>query len=446
MGGHKTLILEFPFPEMLMALGYRVFGYDMGVARLVTLLFFAGSAAYLFLIVARVASRQLAAVSTAVYLVMPLSLFYSRAVEIDFFAVFFAHAMTYHLLRALESGAPGHLVLGTAAATMAFLVKAPYAFYLFLPLGVFAWRRPRVPSALMLGTAVSASVAAFFIWRAHANSVNSGAPDWSFIPGYFKFVNMGGWYYGPLHMRWDPQVWWGLALRFHQYVATPFGSVLFVAGLVASARAAVEGAWCRVAPLWAWLVGVLAYVAIFLNLNVVHVYYQIPLLAVTAVFIAIAIDVPRELSGQRHRATGLAASLVLFTAFAGGAVATAERNFYKDEGVRIEAGEVIRRHTPPGSLIVGAEDSPDTDCRDPRLLFLAQRYGRAISKRDLTSDLLKRYRGIGADYLAVLSESATGSGEFQWCPMVGYPLGHRPWVVHIAEPAQCRGTAPGQTP
>ena len=93
MGGHKTLILEFPFPELLIALAYRLFGYDLAIARMVTLLFFVASAAYLFLIVGRVASRHLAAVSTAVYLVMPLSLFYSHAVHIDFFAVFFAHAM-----------------------------------------------------------------------------------------------------------------------------------------------------------------------------------------------------------------------------------------------------------------------------------------------------------------------------------------------------------------
>ena len=312
---------------------------------------------------------------------------------------------------------------------MAFLVKAPYAFYLLLPLAVFAWRGPRARSALVLAAAVSASVAALSIWRAHADFVSSGAPDWSFIPGYFKFVNMGAWYYGPLSMRWDPQVWSGLALRFHEVVATPFGSVLFFAGVVASARATVKGAWWRVAPLWAWLVGVLAYVAIFLKLNVVHVYYQIPLLAVTAVFIAIATDVPTELIGQRHRAAGLACSLALFMVFAGGAVATAERNFYKDEGMRVEAGEVIRRHTPPGSLIIAAEDSPDTDCRDPRLLFEAQRSGWTISKRDLTSDLLGKYRGIGADYLAVLSESGAWAGEFQGCTMVGYPLGHRPWVV-----------------
>lgn len=48
MGNYKTVILEFPFPEALLAIAFILFGYHEALARLITLSFFAGSAAYLF--------------------------------------------------------------------------------------------------------------------------------------------------------------------------------------------------------------------------------------------------------------------------------------------------------------------------------------------------------------------------------------------------------------
>ena len=84
MGSYKTVILEFPFPEALMALMYHILGYHLYLARVVTFLFFAGSAIYLYFIVCYVLRKRLAMIATAVYMILPLSLFYSRAVHVDF--------------------------------------------------------------------------------------------------------------------------------------------------------------------------------------------------------------------------------------------------------------------------------------------------------------------------------------------------------------------------
>ena len=437
MGSHKTLILEFPFPEMLMALAYRLFGYHLEVARIVTLLFFAGSTAYLFMIVGRFAGARLAAISAAVYLVMPLSLFYSRAIHVDFFAVFFAHAMAYHLMRAMEERTLVHFALGTAAASMAFLIKAPYAFYLFLPLAVLAAQRPSVRSFLVPSTALVAALATFSIWRIHTNTINSSAPDWSFIPGYIKFVDMGAWYYGALDMRWNPKVWMTILGRFREHVATSFGSILCLLGIALSGREGLKSSWRRAVLLWAWILGVLGYVAIFLNLNYIHDYYQIPLLAVTAVCIAIPIQ--RTLVWlRRWPVAGEIGSLTLLAAFAVGSFSVAERDFFKDEGIRVEAGGVIQKNSLPASLIVAAEDTRGTDCRDPRLLYQAQRYGWPISRRELTPDILKAYRNLGANHLAILTKSRADSSEIFGCTLVEYPLERQPWRVLLADLSHCR--------
>ena len=104
MGSHKTVVLEFPLPELLMAMAYRAFGHHLELARLVTLTFFLASACYLALIVRRLFGSRLAFSCVAIYGVLPLGLFYSRAIHIDFAAVFCAHALVYHSMRACDEG------------------------------------------------------------------------------------------------------------------------------------------------------------------------------------------------------------------------------------------------------------------------------------------------------------------------------------------------------
>jgi hypothetical protein len=208
----------------------------------------------------------------------------------------------------------------------------------------------------------------------------------------------------------------------------------------------LRGSWRRVAPLWAWILGVLAYVVIFLNLNYIHDYYQIPLLAVAAVCIAVPVDGAIALLRHRHPTAATIGCLALLATFAVRAIAAGERDFFKDDGIRVEAGALIRAHTPPHSLLVAAEDDRGTDCRDPRLLFHAQRYGWAISFRNLTPDLLKAYRRLGASHLAVLTRSGTVPSEFNGCQLAEHPLERRPWRVLLADLGACRGLEPKGSP
>jgi hypothetical protein len=125
MGGHRTLALEFPLPEALMALAFDLFGFHLAVARLVTLLFFCGSAVYLFLLVRRLFGERAAWPALAVYLVLPLGQFYSRALHVDFSAVFFAHAMAWHLLRGYERRSALHNLAGVFSAPSPFWSRRP---------------------------------------------------------------------------------------------------------------------------------------------------------------------------------------------------------------------------------------------------------------------------------------------------------------------------------
>ena len=278
MGNYKTVVLEFPFPETLMAIAYNLFGPNIAYARLITLLFFMGSAIYLFFVVKYLFDDHVAFIATAIYIILPLSLFYSRAVHVDFCAVFFAHAMVYYFLRGYEEKSLKFNLVGMLAACMAFLVKAPYVFYFVLPLLCFMLTRFNLKKISCFLLLISVPVILFIIWHLHVNRINSAAPDWFFIPGYGKFVNMANWYYGPLVMRWDSRIWKTLLRRLQFEVVSKTGAYLFFLGLIGSFIKYITLKKRRrsLLFLWTWLAGVFCYLLIFLNLNNIHNYYQIP--------------------------------------------------------------------------------------------------------------------------------------------------------------------------
>jgi 4-amino-4-deoxy-L-arabinose transferase-like glycosyltransferase len=432
MGSYKTVILEFPFPEALMALMYHILGYHLYLARVVTFLFFAGSAIYLYLIVCLVLRKRLAIIATAVYMILPLSLFYSRAVHVDFFAVFFAHAMTYHLLRASQEPSLRHLILGLVGGCMAFLIKAPYAFYFGLPLLALTLHGPKLRKIVCLAAGLCVPILVFIVWRGYADAINGTAPEWGFLPGYFKLVNLENWYYGPLEMRWNPTVWQTLFSRFIYEVASPAGAALFMIGAFLSFINLLRRHSEADLFLWAWLLGVLSYVAVFLNLNFIHDYYQIPLLAIASIFIAIAIELPLRLFGHSSRKFASILSLLLYGLVAVNSLTYAETHFFKLDSIRIEAGEVINRHTPPGALIIAAPDVLGTDCRDPRLLYRAKRNGWSIPKEHLSRDLIAALKGLGAQYLIVVAP-AENADEICGYRVEAHPLSNPPWNVFIAK-------------
>lgn len=403
MGDYKTLVLNFPLPETLVAVGYHILGGpNIIYARVVTLAFFLGSALYLFAIVSYLCNQRLARLTVMTYLVLPLGLFWSRAAaHIDFPAVFFSHAMLYYLLRGYDENRTALVIVGSIVGVFAFLVKAPYAFYLFLPLGFHMISHPKTSALAKVTPLLVIPVVSFLLWRYHAETTNASAPDWFFIPGYFKFVNMGGWYFGPLAQRLSLHNWLILGKRFIVEVASPLGFCLFVAGIFVRRSAIASTRFFRL-----WLVGCILYLLIFFNLNLVHDYYQIPFLAISSFFIAASLDriwcmVAAKL--PRFDWCGNLALLAIGTCLLANSVWVAETIYYAVDWVRVTAGRIVREYTPENSLIIAATSMPGAAPQDPRLLYQSQRNGWSVRSADLSRSVVQELIGEGAQYLAILS-------------------------------------------
>ncbi len=429
MGDHRTLILEFPLYEAVSAAGYRIFGPRHLIARWVTLFFFVGSTLFLFLFVRSITDRETARLATVISMIVPLSLFYSRAIHIDYSALFFAHAMAWLWTEAIKRNSGIRLWMGSVPAALALVIKAPYVLP-FVP--VLVWMtitRRRWKLVLRHSPGLLLPALAFAGWQWHAMVVNGAAPDWSFIPTYRRFTNNAHWYFGGLSMRLNSAHWLLIGHRVIFEITGWIGLTLALGGL---GLRATERRWT---VLW-WLAGAGIGVMVFFNLNVMHNYYQLALVGPISVVIALGI---LRITDRMKAGPILQyfLPLVLILAIGAESVRWSERHYYTVLEPLRTAGLAIGAIVPKGELVIVSFGGLDP--RSPHLLYRARRYGWSIPERDLKPALVERLRAEGASWLAIVASEPPSGPLAQ--NLRGFPVRvtklpdtvTRLFVYHLAE-------------
>jgi Dolichyl-phosphate-mannose-protein mannosyltransferase len=400
LGAHRTLLFEFPLVEALSAMLYHVTGPIPLGDRLVALAFFLLATVYFHRIVRRLAGRRPAWLATLVWLALPLGQFYSRAAHVDFAATALAHMLLFHTLRAFERRDLRHAAIAAGAGALAAMIKAPYVLPLLPPLAL-AWLAAPALVTLGLGAvSMGGTAIAFALWRHHVDATNAAAPDWSFLPGYYKEVNPLGWYFGQPHQRFELEPWIRLSRRLLHDVATPLGAIAAAFGLgwqdrrTSSTRADAFRLEARAFGL-AWALGAFVYLLVFFPLNVIHNYYQIPFLAPAALFAGLGLD-----RLWKHHAGAGAAALALL--LVGTLWTVHSLGYYRVDWLRVEAGRAISAHVPEGDLVVASDFGAGYS--DPRLLARADRMGWSVAIPDLTPERIARLDSLGARWVAVVTD------------------------------------------
>jgi hypothetical protein len=400
LGAHRTLIFEFPIVEALSALLYRVTGPDPVADRLVALGFYLVATAYFLRIVRRLAGHRPAWLATLVWLALPLGQFYSRAAHVDFAATAFTHALLYHGIRAFELRSTPHALVAAVAGALAAMIKAPYVLPVLAPLALAGFAVPTLATLVLAGVSLGGTALAFALWRHHVDAVNAAAPDWSFLPGYYKEVNPLWWYFGDLRQRFEAAPWIKLARRLVFDVATPLGALAALAGLgwndrrTSTSRAEPMRLEARAFAL-VWLAGALLYLAVFFPLNVIHNYYQIPFLAPVALLAGLGLD----RVWRRHAVAGAVAVAIVV---AGAFWTVRSLGYYRVDWLRVEAGREIGARVPRGELVVASDHG--SGYSDPRLLARADREGWSLAIPDLTPGRLDTLAALGARWVAVVTD------------------------------------------
>ena len=404
MGGHKTLALEFPLPEYLVAQLYKVFGPYLWVARTFFLLCFLASVVYLYKSLRIIFSNLVPEISILIYGLAPLALFYSRAIHIDFFVFVFTFAMLYYCMKAIQSGKIRYLWIALLGASVAFVVKAPYVFYFSIPIVLYAVQQGKFWWFAKRSIIFVLPVMLLIQWSSYAKSINSEIPDWSFIPNFNNFTEMWYWYFGTWRQRSALSNWSTIGTRIVWEVLGYSGSILALLGLVLYSKNK-QYYWTL-----SLVLGTLLYAVLFFNLNLIHNYYQLPFVVCGAVVIAMGIQALTDRLKNRKK---LAIVVLVCTlgVFAFESIYFAETNYYtKNEGMELIADE-IRSNSSKEDLIVVSFGGLSPQC--PLLLQPAGRYGWSIPINDLTPNIIyELWKSGKATKLAVVYNGYF-EGEFQ---------------------------------
>lgn len=431
MGAHRTLALEFPLPEALMAAVYRVAGPGEDRARVLTLLFFAAGTWYFFLLVRRLCGPWTAFGSAAAYAVLPLSWFYSRAVLIDFYVICIAHAWAYHWLRAVAERSTLHLVVGAVLLGLGALIKPHLLIPVGIPVLAVVGVRAR-HDLLRFAAAGAAALVLPALWRVYVEHLNQAIPDWWFLPDYFKHAGrvLYGFYFGSMFLLPLQVSLPILGQRLGFEVLTPLGLALFVLGSVSllQGRGERPAAGSRTFFML-WLVGSVLFVLLFYLVNVIHNYYQLSLLAPAALGIGAGLDLLRRMRIGASHVPGRIAAVLAFCLLAGSGWRYAETHYYRPQWELINAGRELQARIPQHALVVVSLEL--TDVRDPRTLYYARREGWSLPLKRLTPQILEALRKEGARYLAILAQTLPANLDFLPPVWAEVPLEIVPWRLWV---------------
>ena len=118
---------EPPVIEVLSVLGYRMGrGERLWIPRVLTTLIWLTGAAFLFVLVRRLADADAALVSTAFYLLLPYSVFAGRAFMCDPLMVSLFVAALYFVVRYLDAPTRGRFIAAACVSAAAVLAKPLY--------------------------------------------------------------------------------------------------------------------------------------------------------------------------------------------------------------------------------------------------------------------------------------------------------------------------------
>ena len=391
MGGYKTLILEFPLPEAVVALTFQIVGDSIFGARFLFLSFFLLAVYFFYRIVKLAFDSSLAKLAALIYLALPLSLFYSRAIHIDFCALFLAYALLFYFMKAVNHKSNTYLLISALAGILAFLVKVPYVFYLALPMLVYAVQQKQLRWVVRRSWMYLPAIVVFVIWQQHVYAVNGAAPDWDYIFSYRKFDQNSFWYFGNWEQRMSLYHWWVLLKRGVLEVAGPGSIVFFLIGLFRIRF------FQNKLFIIAWMIGIGIYVLIFFNLNFVHNYYQLPLLAPVSVVVAMSIQWLESIKPYLLP-LALLCLVILNLGF------TESQYYHVDEQDEM-IGTIIRQHTNADDLVIISYAR--YDCRNPKLLFRARRNGWSIEELAINAEVIGRlWKEEGADYWAYIGKQS----------------------------------------
>jgi len=369
---------EFPLFTYLVALLYKVFGFDEILGRLVAIAFSMGSIWFLYLLGKRYFDETSAIVACGIFAVLPFSVYYSRTFMPESAMIFFSISMIYMFARWLDTRKWSHFILASLFSTLAFLVKLP-TLYMGAPLLFLAWNkfRGKIFYQPLLYVFVIAILIPLTLWYSYIASLQfetyGGSNIWlDMLKDYEVLFTL---------RYWKLIFWTRLVEKMFAFTVFPF--------VVLGMRAYTSNKENYV--LHTWFFSICLYFIIAAKYNFIHEYYQVPIIPVGCLFAGkfIADFYRKNTSGDGYKSGKLwLVTLMIIFIPIHSIYKLNGRLDYNDTYLKISAA-VQQKTVRTDRLIVGETVST------PRVFYYSQRKGWGYSIFDKITpsrleDLIKK--------------------------------------------------------
>lgn len=374
--------VEFPVINATTAILSKSFsGLTLEVwGRLTSIIFSLGSVLMIFLLVKNLISSKVALLASAIFAVLPFNIFFHRTILPEVPMVFFSLAAIYYFYRWLERNKLSDFFLSLGAVAIGLLLK-PFILFLGLPMLYLTYKKwgVKIFSKKSLYIYLLLSLLPFILWRLWVSQFPEG------IPSYTWLLNSTNIRFRPAFFRWI------FAERIGKLILGYWGLIPFGIGLIRTPNK--KWGWFFH---W-WLVAVAAYLTIFASGNVTHDYYQIFIIPIIAIFVALGIEgmlkIPKQILNRNLSVLLIVISLTFGLGFAWYHI----RDFFNINHPEIvSAGEAADHILPPDAKVIAPY------LGDTAFLYQTNRQGWPIGGE------IKRKIELGAtDYVTVNFDEET---------------------------------------
>jgi 4-amino-4-deoxy-L-arabinose transferase-like glycosyltransferase len=414
---------NFPaYPYLVACLYALTGGVHEWLARALAAVFSVATAIPLYAMGRRLSPGPwLARLAAALYLVLPLSWFFGRAVLPEALMILLSVSTLWGMQYWLEAPSRWRFMIATSLAGLVFAVKIPTLYLGFplvaLALARYGWAFLRRPSLWLF---LAMAVLPAFFWYTHAIDLFQ---ETGLSFGIFGSTGYDKWDHTLLLSQ---DFWWTLGGRFGFAVLTPVGAVLMVAGVLGLWQTPSLGRerWY----LYAWLGALLAYLLLVPEGNRKLHYYQLPFVPMVSLFAAAPLaallgepvmgKVGAHLGrlGQWRRWVVLALLVAVVFASAHQVDDYRRPATYDYYRTCLAAGEALAAKLPATALVVvgDLDDNAEAVARaqSPTMLYYLQRKGWQITPDEFSAQTLERLAAQGAEYFVVPGGFVFNQPEF----------------------------------
>lgn len=311
------------------------------------------SAVLLYKLVGRHLPAPCALLACFFFLFMPYNIYFSRVILPDplMVTLWLGSLLSFDIWLSSPKN-KAQLIFSLVLASLAILVKPTAGFFL-LPI---LWQARGFIKNKFLYLCIFITTVPFLLWRTYINMHPEG------IPYSFWLLNGNGIRFRPAFFRWLFEE--RLSLMF----LGSWGLWPFLTGVLAA------GSYFIV-----WAIGALLYISVFATGNIQHDYYQIPVIPIVAIFLAIG--------ATKLWRLGLANKILLLvclTFMFGFSWYNIKGNFNVNRWEIVEAGQAIDRIVPKDAIVVAPYGN------DTAFLYQTNRHGFASVSLPI-KDLIDRH-------------------------------------------------------